>query len=100
MASTTTYTVSYSIPNGIPSVSTLKLDLKANNAVLYTTVDTHISPAVGVTFSYTTAPLLSHRIYVARVETVCSGPTIQVGDYQYLMNLICNVATAIAATGP
>lgn len=99
MAATTTYTIDYGIPAGIPTVTTLLLSYKVNNGV-YTTLDTQINPAIGLTYNVTTGLLPSHSIYTVKAESFCGDLTPYIGDYWYLMNLVCNIGTGVAAVGP
>ena len=104
MASTTTYDVKYQIPTGAASVAALVLAFKSNISGNWPTVNTINNPAINTTYVFTTAPLLSHRIYTVRVSTVCPGslgPIVNIGDYQYLINPTAAISLiASAAAGP
>lgn len=102
MASTTTYDVKYEIPVGAATIAALTLAFKSNIAGVWSTVNTITNPAINTVYTYTTAPLLSHRIYSVRVSTLCPGSlTPQIGDYQYLINPTAAVPlVATAAAGP
>lgn len=102
MASTTTYDVKYNIPTGAASVTTLDLDFKSNVNGTWAVVNSIANPAINTTYTYTTVPLLSHRIYSVRVSTLCNGSLVpQIGDYQYLINTTASVPLiASAGVGP
>jgi hypothetical protein len=104
MASTTTYDIKYDIPTGAASVAALEVALKSNTSGAWSTVNTINNPAINTVYTFTTAALLSHRIYTVRVSTVCPGnprPIVTVGDYQYLINTTAPIPlVATAAAGP
>ena len=101
MASTTTYDIKHKIPTGAASVTALQLAIKSNTSGTWTTVNSIPNPAINTTYTYTTSPLLSHRIYSVKVLTVCANTATQIGDYQYLINpTVAIPLVATAAAGP
>ena len=101
MASTTTYDIKYDIPTGAASVAALDLAFKSNVNGTWAVVNSIANPAINTTYTYTTAPLLSHRIYSVKVSTLCANTATQIGDYQYLINPTAAVPLiASAAAGP
>ena len=101
MASTTTYDIKYDIPTGAASVAALDLAFKSNVNGTWAVVNSIANPAINTTYTYTTAPLLSHRIYSVKVSTLCDNAVTQIGDYQYLINTTAPVPLiASAAAGP
>lgn len=94
MSATSSYTITYELvgPLGSNPVD-INVYYKENGTNTYILATTNVNAVTGQTFTYTFGPLPSHTVYQVKIESVCDGNTVQLGDYQYLKNPVCQPIT-------